>query len=84
LKIYLEASAAERARRRFEELRARRQPAEYADILQAVVERDHYDSSRDISPMRPALDAVILDSDGLTIEQVLQKAVQLVEGLKQA
>lgn len=78
LKIYLEATAEERARRRFDELRARRQPAEYAAILQAVKERDSYDASRDLSPMRPASDAVILDSDRLTANQVLEKVLDII------
>jgi len=78
LKIYLEATAEERARRRFEELRARRQPAEYSAILKAVRERDHYDSSRDLSPMRPARDAVILDSDRLTADQVMDKVLEIL------
>lgn len=78
LKIYLDASAGERSRRRYEELRGRGTPAEYDQIYQGVVERDRIDSSRDVAPLRPAEDAVILDSDRLDAGQVLEKVLQLV------
>jgi cytidylate kinase len=80
LKVYLDASAEERARRRFEELRSRGQPVDYEETLQAVLQRDALDSSRAVSPLRPAEDAVILDSDRLSIHQVLERILQLVRG----
>ena len=78
LKIYLDASVEERARRRFEELRGRGLPAEYSEILRAMRRRDEIDSQRKVAPLRPAEDAVILCSDGLDAEQVLERAKSLV------
>jgi cytidylate kinase len=80
LKIYLDASVEERARRRFEELRGRGQSADYDEILQAMRRRDQIDSQRKVAPLRPAEDAVILCSDGLDADQVLELAKSLVFG----
>lgn len=84
LKLYLDASAEERALRRYRELVARGETADYEDILAAMRKRDAYDSSRAIAPLRPAEDAVVLNSDGLTLEEVLQKTLELVEERAQA
>lgn len=70
LKIYLDASAEVRARRRFDELVERGSPAVYEDILANVVGRDKIDSTRAIAPLVAAQDAIILDSDKMNIEQV--------------
>ena len=80
LKIYLDASVEERARRRFEELRGRGEPADYDTILQAMSRRDQIDSHRKVAPLRPAKDAHILCSDGLDADQVLELAKALVFG----
>ena len=80
LKIYLDASVEERARRRFEELRGRGEPADYDTILQAMRRRDQIDSHRKVAPLRPAKDAHILCSDGLDADQVLELAKALVFG----
>ena len=80
LKIYLDASAEERARRRYEELRQRGEPADYDEILRAMRKRDQIDSNRAVAPLRPAKDAHILCSDGLDAQQVLQQALALVFG----
>jgi cytidylate kinase len=79
LKIYLDASVEERARRRFEEVRKRGEAQTYLDILASMCYRDQIDSTREMAPLRPAKDAVIINSDGLSIEQVLQKVVKLLE-----
>jgi cytidylate kinase len=79
LKVFLVASAEERARRRFEELRSRGQPANYEATLHAVLHRDAIDSSRAVAPLKPAEDAVILDSDRLSIHQVLEQILNLVQ-----
>ncbi|HSB65200.1 MAG TPA: (d)CMP kinase [Anaerolineales bacterium] len=78
LKIYLDASVEERARRRFLELRARQEPADYHQILRAMRRRDHIDSNRKVAPLRPASDAHLLCSDGLDAEQVLELAKTMV------
>ena len=78
LKIYLDASAEERARRRYEELCQRGQPANYENILEAMRRRDQIDSTRQVAPLRAAADALILDSDQLNADQVLEKVRALV------
>lgn len=78
LKIYLDASAEERARRRYQELIGRGEPASYDDILANVRKRDHIDSTRQVAPLSIAKDALILDSDGLSISQVLERVREMV------
>jgi cytidylate kinase len=78
IKIFLDASVEERARRRYEELRQRGEPADYEGILQSMRRRDQIDSNRQVAPLRAAEDAFILCSDGLDIEQVLELALALV------
>jgi len=79
LKIYLDARPAVRARRRYEELLARDQPAEYEFIHQEMLRRDRIDSSREAAPLRPAGDAVIVDTSDLEIEEVLERVLALVD-----
>jgi CMP/dCMP kinase len=78
LKIYLDASAEERARRRWLEKQARSEPADLDEILAAVRRRDQIDSSRAVAPLKPADDAVIIDSDRMSIEEVYDSIMQLV------
>lgn len=80
LKIYLIASAEERANRRFIENQTRGEDADYEMILANVKQRDQIDSTRDIAPLRAAEDAVEIDSDQMTIDQVVEKAIELVDG----
>ena len=80
LKIYLDASVEERARRRYEELRQRGEPADLEHILQAMRKRDQIDSHRKVAPLRPADDAHILCSDGLDADQILELTKALVFG----
>jgi len=79
LKIFLDASVEERARRRFEELHQRGEPVKYEMILAAMRERDRIDSTRKVAPLRPAADAIILNSDGLDADQVIRKVKGLLE-----
>jgi cytidylate kinase len=79
LKIYLVASVEERARRRYREVTARGECADYTHMLAALRRRDAYDSGRKHAPLKPAADAVILDSEGLGIDQVVALALQLIE-----
>lgn len=69
LKIYVTASAEVRARRRYDELTAKGQPADYDEILRNVQERDYIDSHRAVSPSRKADDALELDNSHLTIAE---------------
>ncbi len=73
LKIYLDASAEERARRRYAELRQRGENADYDKILAAMRERDRINSTRQVAPLRPAPDAIILNSTELDADQVITK-----------
>lgn len=79
LKIYLEASAGERARRRYTELIGRGEAADYDHILAGIHRRDQIDSNREVAPLCAAQDAIILDSDNLDADQVLQVVHALVD-----
>jgi cytidylate kinase len=77
LKIYLDASVEERAKRRYEEILARGGKANFEEILAKVIERDRIDSTRDVAPLKAARDAVVLDSDKLSLDEVFEKALAL-------
>lgn len=79
LKIFLTASPEERARRRYRELVARGQTADYHQILAAIIRRDQQDHQNPVSPMIPAADAILVSTDGLTIQDVLAKLERLVK-----
>lgn len=78
LKIYLDASVEERARRRYEESQQRGGSTSYEEILISMRRRDQIDSSRAIAPLRPAEDAVIVNTDGLDVIAVLERVTALV------
>ena len=78
LKIFRTASAHERARRRFEELRQKGEEVEFEALQRQMLERDYNDSHRAASPLRRAEDAVKLDSTGMDIEQVVEAAEALL------
>jgi len=75
LKIYLDASAEQRAKRRYDEIIARGGAADYNEILAKVIDRDRIDSTRDVAPLKAAADAIVLDSDQLNAEQVFEKVL---------
>ncbi len=77
LKVYLDASAEERAKRRYDELISRGEKVVYDEILKKVIERDRIDSTRAVAPLRPADDAVIIDSDKMDAEQVFVHVLEL-------
>ena len=77
LKIYLDASAEERARRRYDEIIARGERADFDEILAKVIERDRIDSTRDVAPLKAADDAIVVDSDKLNAEEVFQQILAL-------
>lgn len=76
LKIFVTASAEVRAQRRFDELQAKGLPASFEDILKNVQERDYIDSHREVSPLRQAEDALVLDNSHLTREEQNQWLLQ--------
>lgn len=85
LKIFLTASASIRAQRRLKELKELGQLADYDTILKEIETRDHLDTTRDISPLRQAPDAVAISTDDLTIDEMVQRVLQLAgEKLRQA
>ena len=77
VKVFLDASAEERARRRYEELVEKGQDITYEDILAQQIERDERDSTRTHSPLRVAEGAVVIDSDKLSAEQVIERILEL-------
>lgn len=82
LKIFLTASAEERASRRCKERLARGEEADYEDILRQVNERDRADMNREISPLRPAPGAVILDTTEMSLEEVVEVIASLAGELE--
>ena len=79
LKIFVTASAEVRAQRRYDELKAKGMDADYADILKNVQERDYIDSHREVSPLRQADDALLLDNSNMTIPEQKQWLMQQFE-----
>jgi cytidylate kinase len=85
LKIYLDADVETRARRRYLEVAEREREVrpeggsdpDYQAMLEAMVRRDRIDSNREVAPLRPASDAVIVDTTDMSIEQVLDHVVAL-------
>lgn len=77
LKVYLAASPEERARRRYKQLMEKGLPANLAGLSHAISERDRRDLMRAVAPLKPSADAVVIDSTGLTIDQVVAQVLQL-------
>jgi cytidylate kinase len=77
LKIFLEASPEVRAKRRFDEQRARGEAADYEEVLASLKERDEYDTNRAVAPLRPAEDAHRLNTNNLEPDDVLREVTQL-------
>ncbi|MBQ7475875.1 MAG: (d)CMP kinase [Selenomonadaceae bacterium] len=73
VKIFLTASLKERARRRFEELKAKGQTVNLADVENEIALRDKQDSTREIAPLVQAEDAILIDSTDMTIDEVVEK-----------
>ncbi len=78
LKLFLVASASVRARRRYLELTEQGRSVEYEKVLADLEARDKLDTGRRHSPLRPAPDAVSLDTDGSVVKQVIEKAMELI------
>ena len=88
LKVFVTASAEVRAQRRYDELKGKGMAADYQDILKNVQERDYIDSHREVSPLRQADDAILLDNSNLTIAQqkqwLLERFQEAVNAANQA
>ncbi len=77
VKVYLTASSAVRAKRRYEEQIAKGEECNLEEIEKDIIERDHRDMTREISPLRQAEDAILLDSSDMTIEEVADAVIAL-------
>jgi cytidylate kinase len=80
LKVYLDATPAERARRRVAQLRARGELAEYHHVLQQILSRDHRDASRAVGPLAIPAGAQVIDTTALREDQVVDEIVRLARG----
>ena len=78
LKVYLDASVEERARRRYEEQQLRGGDLSYREILAAMKARDHIDSTRTVAPLRPADDALLIKTDNLSLDEVIDEVRRII------
>ena len=81
-KFYLTASPEVRAHRRMQEMLDRGEPAQYAEVLRALNERDRQDMSRAVDPLRCAEDAVVVDTSGMTLRQTVEAMLDVIKGGK--
>jgi len=79
IKIFLTASAECRAKRRYEELTEKGMDVVYDDILRDIETRDYNDSHREVAPLKPARDAVLVDTSGETLETSLERLLGVIE-----
>jgi len=82
-KIFLDASPEERAHRRAEELKAAGQQVDIGDLAQEIRERDERDRNRAVAPLRPADDAIEVDTTGMTLEESIDTVIALVEATRE-
>ena len=82
IKIFLTASPEQRAQRRCSERTAKGEPSNYEETLRKVIERDRIDSTRDTAPLKPADDAIQLDTTGISFEEVVNTVMQYSEKLR--
>lgn len=79
-KFFLTASLDERAKRRFEEVKSKKQDADFEKIKESIARRDRLDSQREHSPLKKADDAVLIDTTELSINEVISKIIRIIEG----
>ncbi|MDD7568722.1 MAG: (d)CMP kinase [[Actinobacillus] rossii] len=79
VKLFLDASAEERAKRRFKQLQSKGINGNFDQILAEIKERDFRDRNRPVAPLKPADDALLLDSTELSIEEVIAQALQFIK-----
>lgn len=82
LKIYLTASADERARRRYEQIKDTDSSISIEDIKNDIIKRDNQDMNREAAPLRQADDAVLIDSTDMTIDEVICRISELIDSIK--
>lgn len=81
MKVFVTASAEVRAQRRYDELTARGDNANFQEILDNVLERDHIDQTREVSPLRRADDALLLDNSNMTREEQMEWLIEVFKKL---
>ncbi len=79
-KFFLTASLEERAKRRYQEVKSKKEDADFEKIKNSIARRDKLDSEREHSPLKKADDAVLVDTTDLSINQVLDKMIAIIEG----
>lgn len=79
VKIFLTASAEERAQRRYKELQAKGSTVSYQSVLDELIERDYNDSHREIAPLKPAEDSVVLDTTGVSLEEQVKRIINIIK-----
>lgn len=79
LKIFLTASVEERAKRRFDELKAKGENPDLSAIEKDIAERDHRDMTREVAPLKQADDAVLVDTTSMTIQEVADKIMSYIK-----
>ena len=82
VKIYLDASAEERARRRLKQNKEKGIESSYEEVLQNIKDRDKRDSSREIAPLKKAEDAILIDSTNLEINEVVKAIEEIIEKVR--
>ncbi|MEI6091033.1 MAG: (d)CMP kinase [bacterium] len=81
LKIFFTATVQERAQRRVNELKAKGVSASLEEIQKQITARDNYDTTRELSPMIPAADAIILDTTGMNLETQVETVMNIIKGI---
>jgi cytidylate kinase len=81
VKLFVTAAVEERAKRRVKELQGRGQAAIYSAVLEDLIERDARDSQRAVAPLRPAIDAFVIDTSALDADQALETALSVIAGV---
>jgi cytidylate kinase len=81
MKVFVTASAEVRAQRRYDELIARGDDAKFQDILDNVLQRDHIDQTREVSPLKQADDAILLDNSDMTREEQMERLMEIFKNL---
>ncbi|OOF88246.1 (d)CMP kinase [Rodentibacter ratti] len=84
VKLFLDASAEERAKRRYKQLQSKGISGNFAQILAEIKERDFRDRNREVAPLKPAKDALLLDSTTLSIDEVITQAMAYIQQRKNA
>lgn len=79
VKIFLTADSEERAMRRFKELQEKGSTVTYKEVLDDLLVRDYNDSHREIAPLKPAKDSVVINTTGLTLEESINKIIETVK-----